>query len=101
MEDTARRVSIVVDLPKMLGPFKPIYNWFGYDEGNYTTLYLLMVVDFAWTNVSGSAIAECFSNQSDPVRRILLVLEDVGIALGASGKSSKVTYKDTRRRSNC
>ena len=31
-------VRIVVDLRKPLGPYKPIYSWFGYDESNYTTM---------------------------------------------------------------
>jgi xylan 1,4-beta-xylosidase len=30
-------VTIQVDLSKRLGPYKPIYSWFGYDEANYTT----------------------------------------------------------------
>ncbi len=32
-----RPVTIAVDLSKTVGPYKPIYSWFGYDEGNYTT----------------------------------------------------------------
>jgi xylan 1,4-beta-xylosidase len=31
-------VSIQVDLPKVEGPYTPIYSWFGYDESNYTTM---------------------------------------------------------------
>lgn len=31
-------VSIHVDLTKPLGPYTPIYRWFGYDESNYTTM---------------------------------------------------------------
>jgi xylan 1,4-beta-xylosidase len=31
-------VSVNVDLTKNVGPYKPIYSWFGYDEGNYTTM---------------------------------------------------------------
>lgn len=31
-------VMIRVDLGKTVGPYKPIYSWFGYDEGNYTTM---------------------------------------------------------------
>ena len=31
-------VSIEVDLAKTVGPYKPIYSWFGYDEANYTTM---------------------------------------------------------------
>jgi xylan 1,4-beta-xylosidase len=30
-------VTIQVDLGKRIGPYKPIYSWFGYDEANYTT----------------------------------------------------------------
>jgi xylan 1,4-beta-xylosidase len=30
-------VTISVDLSKKLGPYKPIYAWFGYDEANFTT----------------------------------------------------------------
>ena len=30
-------VTIQVDLTKVVGPYKPIYSWFGYDEINYTT----------------------------------------------------------------
>ena len=31
-------VAIQVDLGKIVGPYKPIYSWFGYDEANYTTM---------------------------------------------------------------
>lgn len=31
-------VEISVDLSKPVGEYKPIYSWFGYDEGNYTTM---------------------------------------------------------------
>ena len=31
-------VSVTVDLAKKLGPYKPIYAWFGYDEANFTTM---------------------------------------------------------------
>src|SRR5436305_7806910 len=31
-------VSVNVDLSRSVGPYKPIYSWFGYDEGNYTTM---------------------------------------------------------------
>ena len=31
-------VSITVDLGRTVGPYKPIYSWFGYDEANYTTM---------------------------------------------------------------
>ena len=30
-------VNIQVDLKQHVGPFRPIYGWFGYDEANYTT----------------------------------------------------------------
>ncbi|MBW8869651.1 MAG: beta-xylosidase, partial [Acidobacteriales bacterium] len=29
--------TISVDLSKPIGPYKPIYSWFGYDEANFTT----------------------------------------------------------------
>lgn len=31
-------VAIQVDLNQTVGPYKPIYSWFGYDEANYTTM---------------------------------------------------------------
>ena len=31
-------VDIRVDLSKSVGPYTPIYRWFGYDESNYTTM---------------------------------------------------------------
>jgi xylan 1,4-beta-xylosidase len=31
-------VQITVDLNAKMGPFTPIYSWFGYDEANYTTM---------------------------------------------------------------
>jgi xylan 1,4-beta-xylosidase len=34
----SKPVSILVDLAKPQGPYKPIYAWFGYDESNYTTM---------------------------------------------------------------
>lgn len=30
-------LSVHVDLNRSLGPFTPVYRWFGYDESNYTT----------------------------------------------------------------
>src|SRR5271154_482826 len=30
--------AIQVDLNRTVGPYKPIYRWFGYDEANYTTM---------------------------------------------------------------
>jgi len=35
---TPASVIIRVDLAKTLGPYTPIYRWFGYDESNYTTM---------------------------------------------------------------
>ena len=35
---TQTPVIIKVDLGKTVGPYKPAYAWFGYDEGNYTTM---------------------------------------------------------------
>ena len=37
-EPAGKPVSISVDLARPLGPYTPIYSWFGYDEGNYTTM---------------------------------------------------------------
>jgi xylan 1,4-beta-xylosidase len=31
-------VTITVDLTHRLGPYKPVYAWFGYDEANFTTM---------------------------------------------------------------
>ena len=31
-------VRVHVDLTKRIGPYTPIYRWFGYDESNYTTM---------------------------------------------------------------
>ena len=36
--NTAAQVAIQVDLAKPLGAYKPIGEWFGYDESNYTTM---------------------------------------------------------------
>ena len=30
--------TITVDMASKIGPYKPIYSWFGYDEANYTTM---------------------------------------------------------------
>jgi len=30
--------TITVDMASKVGPYKPIYSWFGYDEANYTTM---------------------------------------------------------------
>jgi xylan 1,4-beta-xylosidase len=35
---TETPVAIRVDLGKAIGPYTPIYRWFGYDEANYTTM---------------------------------------------------------------
>ena len=35
---TAAPATIQVDLNQSVGPYKPIYRWFGYDEANYTTM---------------------------------------------------------------
>ena len=35
---TEESVTINVDLGKTVGPYNPIYSWFGYDEANYTTM---------------------------------------------------------------
>lgn len=35
---TEKTVEISVDLTQTVGPYKPIYSWFGYDDGNYTTM---------------------------------------------------------------
>jgi xylan 1,4-beta-xylosidase len=32
------KVTIWIDMNKELGPFKPAWTWFGYDEPNYTTM---------------------------------------------------------------
>ena len=37
-KSSASPVTIQVDLSKTVGPYKPIYSWFGYDEANYTTM---------------------------------------------------------------
>jgi xylan 1,4-beta-xylosidase len=33
----AQPAAITVDLNRKVGPYKPIYSWFGYDEANFTT----------------------------------------------------------------
>ncbi|HTD96325.1 MAG TPA: hypothetical protein VK627_05330 [Edaphobacter sp.] len=35
---TESSATITVNLASKLGPYKPIYSWFGYDEANYTTM---------------------------------------------------------------
>jgi len=35
---SAPPADIQVDLNQPVGPYKPIYRWFGYDEANYTTM---------------------------------------------------------------
>jgi len=34
----ADAATVTVDLARKIGPYKPVYAWFGYDEGNYTTM---------------------------------------------------------------
>lgn len=34
----AGTVEVHADLTKTIGPYTPIYRWFGYDESNYTTM---------------------------------------------------------------
>ena len=34
----AQPVTVSVDLDRRVGDLEPIYNWFGYDEANYTTM---------------------------------------------------------------
>lgn len=36
--EVSRPANIRVDLHHKIGPYKPIYAWFGYDEANYTTM---------------------------------------------------------------
>lgn len=38
LAQSPRPVAITVDVSHDLGPYKPIYAWFGYDEANYTTM---------------------------------------------------------------
>ena len=35
---SAGTVEVHADLTKTIGPYTPIYRWFGYDESNYTTM---------------------------------------------------------------
>jgi xylan 1,4-beta-xylosidase len=35
---SAPPAAVEVDLNQTVGPYKPIYRWFGYDEANYTTM---------------------------------------------------------------
>lgn len=35
---TEAPATITVDFASKVGPYKPIYSWFGYDEANYTTM---------------------------------------------------------------
>jgi xylan 1,4-beta-xylosidase len=35
---TQSPATITVDMASKVGPYKPIYSWFGYDEANYTTM---------------------------------------------------------------
>ncbi|MBA2588859.1 MAG: beta-xylosidase [Alphaproteobacteria bacterium] len=38
LASAAQSATITVDLSRKIGPYKPTYAWFGYDEGNYTTM---------------------------------------------------------------
>jgi len=38
LDEDAPIVRMTVDARRATGPFRPIWNWFGYDEPNYTTL---------------------------------------------------------------
>lgn len=38
VSSTENPVTISVDFANKIGPYKPIYSWFGYDEANYTTM---------------------------------------------------------------
>src|SRR4051812_36065677 len=35
----AQPAKVTVDLNNKLGPYKPAYAWFGYDEGNFSTMH--------------------------------------------------------------
>ena len=35
----AQSAKVTVDLSNKLGPYKPAYAWFGYDEGNFSTMH--------------------------------------------------------------
>jgi len=38
LASTQSPATITVDFANKVGPYKPIYSWFGYDEANYTTM---------------------------------------------------------------
>jgi xylan 1,4-beta-xylosidase len=38
MPSTEAPATITVNFASKIGPYKPIYSWFGYDEANYTTM---------------------------------------------------------------
>lgn len=38
LAQTQSQATISIDLARRIGPYKPIYAWFGYDEINYTTM---------------------------------------------------------------
>jgi len=38
MGSTEKRISVDVDCGRPIGPWRPIWNWFGHDEPNYTTM---------------------------------------------------------------
>ena len=37
-DSTTTPFTVTVDLARKVGPYKPIYAWFGYDEANFTTM---------------------------------------------------------------
>jgi xylan 1,4-beta-xylosidase len=50
------QVNVNVDLAKPIGPYTPIYRWFGYDESNYTT-----------TKLGGQLLGELHDLSPEPV----------------------------------
>jgi xylan 1,4-beta-xylosidase len=38
MTSTENRISVAVDAAREIGAWRPIWNWFGHDEPNYTTM---------------------------------------------------------------
>ena len=50
------QVNVNVDLAKPIGPYTPIYRWFGYDESNYTT-----------TKLGGQLLRELHDLSPEPV----------------------------------
>lgn len=37
-QDAMKPATVTVDIAHAVGPYKPIYSWFGYDEANFTTM---------------------------------------------------------------